>query len=103
MDSWLQKLRELDKWDKSYIENTKIAVRDGHELKFVFDTDSCYRVTLETTLIKLQRHLDKTTLAFMGFLKSQLSDCILTVHTSVHAMAAKRQQTTAVLDYARDL
>jgi len=46
-------------------------------------------LTLETALIKLQRRFDQTTSAFIGFLKSQLSDGFLTVHRYVRATPAK--------------
>ena len=44
---------------------------------------------LKTTSIKLQRRFDQTTSAFIGFLKSQLSDGFLTVHRPARATPAK--------------
>ena len=56
----------------------------------------------ENDVNKLQRHFDQTTSAFIGFLKSQMSDGFLMVHSFARATPALTQLTTAARDYARD-
>ena len=54
-------------------------------------------LTLKATSIKLQRRFDQTTSAFIGFLKSQLSDGFLTVHSSARATPAKTERPLRVI------